>query len=502
MAGNPESGWLNTKGAYMSYFRFPRYVSVAEKRAKAEKKIKQLRKKNPGIQPVWVEGRAMAKTWWGKAWNENLERYADFENRIGRGRSYLRHRAVLDLRIEPGRVRALVQGSASRPYSVGIRIRPLARKNWAAIKNAGAGRIDSMHDLLKGRFPESLSDLFTAKGQGLFPSPKEIEFDCSCPDWADMCKHVAATLYGIGARLDEDPTLFFRLRKANVEDLVSEAVAETTGQLLEKAKTKTDQVIDDADLGDVFGIVMEDQLDFGSVKSPVSKKSKPAKKKAMAGKRTPKKTAPKKTASRKIAPEKTGVAVSGKRKTTGNRQRVLDLVEKAPGGIDVPTLAAKTGLSPARIRPIVYNACKNGLIEKAGRGIFRRLSPRTSPAQACGMVLATIGAAKNGVRVADIQAQTNLPATRVRNAVARIHAQGLIARLSRGVYGPKKKRAARGTASDAVLNIIRRYKKGIGFSQLKEKTGMEERTLRNTVFRLSKQGKIKPVRRGVYMASK
>ncbi|MBW2612824.1 MAG: hypothetical protein JRE12_10775, partial [Deltaproteobacteria bacterium] len=117
----------------MSDWRFARYVSVGEKRAKALKKLKQLRKKNPNIEPVVVEGRTLAKTWWGKAWNNNLERYADYANRIGRGRSYIRHRAVLDLQIEPGKVTALVQGSRAKPYSVSIKIRKLSKKTWREI---------------------------------------------------------------------------------------------------------------------------------------------------------------------------------------------------------------------------------------------------------------------------------------------------------------------------------------------------------------------------------
>ncbi|MBI9085744.1 MAG: hypothetical protein JEZ11_19255 [Desulfobacterales bacterium] len=464
----------------MGYYRFPRYVSVAEKRAKAEKKIKQLRKKNADIQPVCVDGRSMAKTWWGKAWNENLERYADFENRIGRGRSYLRNRAVLDLRIEAGKVHALVQGSTSKPYEVTVRIRPLGKKNWAAIKGACAGRIDSMHHLLEGRFPESLSALFTAQGEGLFPSPEEIEFDCSCPDWAYMCKHVAATLYGIGARLDVEPALFFRLRKVKIEDLVSQAMAETTERLLERAKKGSDRVIDDADLGDVFGIVMEDRLDFGQAKPPV-----PRKKRAPKG---------------RLSPKKMAGNASGKKKRTpaSNKEWVLELVENTSGGIDVPTLAEKTGLSPVRVRSIVYGACKKRLIERAGRGIFRGRARKEIAGNEAEKVLGMIQAAAKGHRIADIQAETKLPAARVRNILARALAKGDIARLSRGVYGRKRKAEGSATASDTVFRIIQSAKKGVAFSQLRESTGMEEKKLRNIVFRLSRQGKIRSVIRGVY----
>ena len=178
----------------MSYWGYPRYVSVAEKRAKAARKLKQLRKKNPAIQPIVLEGSAIAKTWWGKSWNLNLERYADYSNRIGRGRSYVRHGAVLDLQISAGQVNSLVQGSRAKPYSVTIKIKGITKTIWKTMKAACAGKLDSLPELLRGKFPKALGEVFTAQGRGLFPSPQEIDFDCSCPDWAYMCKHVAATL--------------------------------------------------------------------------------------------------------------------------------------------------------------------------------------------------------------------------------------------------------------------------------------------------------------------
>lgn len=242
---------------YYGGYGFPPYVSVAQKRARARRKLEQLKKKHPGIRPVVIEGTALVRTWWGKAWNNNLGKYADYENRVGRGRSYVRHGAVLDLQIKPGQVSALVQGSQGSPYTVVIKIKPVSEPVWKQIKAACEGQLASLQELLEGRFPKGLMELFTAKDSGLFPSPKEIEFKCSCPDWAYMCKHVAAVLYGIGTRLDEDPSLFFVLRKVKMEDLITQAVREKSEKLLNQAKKKTSRVIDDADLGDVFGIAME-----------------------------------------------------------------------------------------------------------------------------------------------------------------------------------------------------------------------------------------------------
>jgi len=243
--------------AYGNYYGYPRYVSVAEKRARARRKLEQLRKKHPDMRPVVIEGSALVRTWWGKAWNRNLEKYADYANRIGRGRSYVRHGAVLDLQISPGQVRALVQGSRRSPYTVTMKVKPVSKAIWKQIKAACAGQLASLQELLEGRFPKGLMELFTSKGSGLFPAPKEIDFDCSCPDWATMCKHVAATLYGIGTRLDEDPGLFFVLRKVKIEDLITQAVRDRSARLLGQAKRKSSRVIDDADLGEVFGIDLD-----------------------------------------------------------------------------------------------------------------------------------------------------------------------------------------------------------------------------------------------------
>lgn len=239
---------------------FPAYVPVAERRARAAQAVERLKKTNPHTHPVVVSGRALATTWWGKAWNKNLERYADFANRIGRGRSYVRHGAVLDLSLNGGLATALVQGSQRKPYHVEVAIDPLKAKIWSTIITASQGQITSLSDLVEGQFPKSLATLFSDHG-GLFPTPEEIHMRCSCPDWATLCKHVAAVLYGIGARLDEDPTLFFLLREVTVNDLISQAVTEKANTLLKKSQSKSERAIDaedHEDLGALFGIDLDD----------------------------------------------------------------------------------------------------------------------------------------------------------------------------------------------------------------------------------------------------
>lgn len=237
--------------AYYDYY--PQYVSVEKKKQKAQKQLEKLKKKNPALRPVIIKGRAIATTWWGKAWNNNLEMYADYSNRIGRGRSYVRHGAVLDLKLETGLAQALVQGSRSKPYAIEIRIAPLAPEKWDGILNLCKHKIDGLAQLTEGKFPKELAEIFTLEGEGLFPQAAEIDFSCSCPDWAVMCKHVSAALYSIGARFDEDPTLFFKLRNIDFAGLLKKTIEQKMQSLLENAGKKSSRLLDDEDAAALFG---------------------------------------------------------------------------------------------------------------------------------------------------------------------------------------------------------------------------------------------------------
>ncbi len=179
------------------YFQWRPYVSVAQRRANAMRHVAKLAKKGRTISPVKIAGRDIAKTFWGEAWCDNLESYSDFENRLPRGRTYVRNGSVVDLQIKPGLVTAIVSGSEL--YDVKIRIKPLPASTWRKIGAQCAGQIASIVELLQGRFSKGVMEILTRHDGGMFPSPAEIDMDCSCPDWADMCKHVAATLYGVGA---------------------------------------------------------------------------------------------------------------------------------------------------------------------------------------------------------------------------------------------------------------------------------------------------------------
>ena len=236
----------------MSWFGYDEYVPVAKRRKKAEKQIAKLQKKDKTLAPIIIEGRKIVNSWWGKAWCDNLESYADYDYRIERGRSYVRHGCVVDLKINEGVVIAKVMGSEL--YETNIKIDTLSKINNESITKAVGRKIDSVADLVEGKFPKEFEELFLTQKKGLFPSPKEIHMDCSCPDWATMCKHVAAVLYGVGARLDEDPLLFFKLRGVDVSTFIKASIEEKLSHMMKNAGRKSERVLEGADLGELFGL--------------------------------------------------------------------------------------------------------------------------------------------------------------------------------------------------------------------------------------------------------
>jgi uncharacterized Zn finger protein len=234
---------------YGDYYGFRPYVSVGARRAQAACELAKLKKKGRQTSPVAIEGRKIAKTFWGAAWCENLERYSDFANRLPRGRTYVRNGSVVDLQVAPGGVTAL--GSGSSMYEVKVTVAPVTQARWRAIGKDCSGAIDSLVELLQGRFSKGVMARLCEEKTGLFPSPKDILFTCSCPDWASMCKHVAAVLYGIGARLDHQPELLFTLRKVDQQDLIAKAGSNLSKTPKKGANTK---VLESDDLSEMFGI--------------------------------------------------------------------------------------------------------------------------------------------------------------------------------------------------------------------------------------------------------
>ncbi len=256
---------------YDRYNQYPQSKTKGERADDAAKKRKALEKKGAKLSPVILEGKAIASTFWGKAWCKNIESYHDYENRLPRGRSYVRSSSVIDLQIAPGLVRAQVMGS--RLYTVEIRIKPVPPKHWVTIRTACAGKISSLVELLQGRISGEVMEVMTRHDAGLFPKPAEIAFTCTCPDWATLCKHVAAAMYGIGSRLDAQPELLFLLRGVDSADLIASA-AETPVQ---PGAAATGETLDAGDLADVFGVEMEaPQAPLRATKKPRKPPAKPA----------------------------------------------------------------------------------------------------------------------------------------------------------------------------------------------------------------------------------
>lgn len=269
---------------YYGYYGYdggwPTYVSAAERRLRAAREARKLSKKGEPLEPIRIEGRRIATTFWGKAWCDNLESYHDYDNRLPRGRSYARNGSVLDLRIAPGKVTALVSGSSL--YKVGIDITQLSKKKWAAIRADCAGGIDSLVELLRGKLSKTVMERLCRQDAGLFPRPSEISFSCTCPDYASMCKHVAAALYGVGARLDHKPELLFRLRAVSETDLVADI---DVALPISRKGTASDKILEGGDLSAMFGLEMA----AGSTVGESADKPKPPRdrREASAPKRAP-----------------------------------------------------------------------------------------------------------------------------------------------------------------------------------------------------------------------
>lgn len=293
------------------YGWFRPYVSVAERRARALKKMAQLRKKGLAVQPVEIMGRKIAKSFWGEAWCDHLESFSDYANRLPRGRTYVRNGSVCHLAITKGEINAMVNGSTL--YKVKIAIQTLKPAKWKDVQKRCAGQIGSLLELLQGRFAKNVMSVVTDREKGLFPMPGEIRLQCSCPDWAVMCKHVAAVLYGVGARLDQQPELLFLLRGVDHEDLVTAPVG------VPAASKGRRRIAEDA-LADVFGIEMSPEAAPST--TPRRKDAKPTKK------------APKTPAKKKPPAPLTGKAVAKLRKNSGlSRSAFAKLLNVSPASI-------------------------------------------------------------------------------------------------------------------------------------------------------------------------
>ena len=304
-------------------YGWPPYVSAAERRAKAEKAAAKAKKAGAALTPIAPFRGALAKTFWGKAWCDNLANYSDYANRLPRGSSYVRNGSVIDLQVTPGEVRAQVMGSGL--YKVSVSVKAVPEKQWKTICTDCSGSIDSLVELLQGKLSTAVMARICKQGTGLFPSPQDISFDCDCPDYASMCKHVAAVLYGIGTRLDQQPEVLFSLRRVDAKDLVQQAevALKPSGKRMAPGK-----VLDDALLGDVFGIEMTQEA-------------------------LPAKPAARQAAAKKVVKAATGSTAKPKKPSANTAAAVAKKAAAPPTKLKVAKPAAK------RVRPLKTKPAKD-----------------------------------------------------------------------------------------------------------------------------------------------
>ena len=315
------------------YYEWAPYVPVAERRRKAAGEMAKLAGKGQAISPVVIQGRAIAATAWGKAWCANMESYSDYSSRLPRGRTYVRNGSVVDLQITPGTVAARVSGSSI--YRTTITVKPVPKTNWQQICADCTGGIDSLVELLQGRFSKGVMDRLCRQGDGLFPVPKDIHFDCSCPDGATMCKHVAAVLYGIGARLDSKPELLFTLRQVDPAELLSKA-----GSGVVTAPAAGERTLYGDDIGALFGLEMDGST---AAATAAPKKPQAAAKPVGAARPTAK-------------PSRPGAKPTRARDPAS---RLLAALRRA-GSLDNAAARAATGLDAEAVRPLLRQLVADG----------------------------------------------------------------------------------------------------------------------------------------------
>lgn len=287
---------------YDGYGGWPAYVPVAQRRAQAKRAVNKLLKKGQDIQPVEIEGRMIARSFWGKGWCTHLESFGDYANRLPRGRTYVRNGSVCHLSIRRGKVEAIVSGS--KLYRVNIDIKPQSKAKWTELKKRCTGKIGSLIELLQGKLSAEIMSTVTNREHGLFPLPGEIRYTCNCPDWADMCKHIAAVIYGIGARLDTQPDLLFLLRGVDHDELITVGVTADAIAGAGSARARR-RSLTGKELENMFGVELDDTPDETTIAAP---KLRPATRKtqrknpaAKAGKKRARKAKPFNPSARSIA---------------------------------------------------------------------------------------------------------------------------------------------------------------------------------------------------------
>lgn len=341
------------------YHEYKPYVSVAQKRAKAAKEMQKLAKNGLKITPVNIAGRKITTTFWGDAWCTNLEGYSDFVTRLPRGRTYVRNGSVVHMSIEEGLILAYVSGSEL--YKVKIKIKPLAKDQWERLKRESAGKMGTLIELLQGKLSKSMMEMVTDRKNGLFPKPSEIEMKCSCPDYAGMCKHVAAVMYGIGNRLDSSPEMLFELRGVDHLELIEQAIpAAPIG-----TRTGTPAISND-DLSDIFGIELSDETPAS--RSPAKTSAKSGVKQALTPKAPVK--GPAKVAAKPV--QKKVVAKNARPKPQLKESEITKMESpKASPKSKVKKAVATKVVAKVAVKPAVKAAVKKEVVKPAVKAVAK-----------------------------------------------------------------------------------------------------------------------------------
>ncbi|MBR1375137.1 MAG: SWIM zinc finger family protein [Cardiobacteriaceae bacterium] len=241
----------------MSFYGQYRKLSQAELKEKARNTIEKLRSKGQELQPVEITGRHIATSWWAKAWVDNLDRYADWDYRVDRGKSYVRANCVIDLRVSRGKILGQVIGTRSNPYQVHISIDPMHKANIQTLLDSINQKAESLEKLILGDFPETLKDKLYAAKDGIFPSVDEIHLSCNCPDYADLCKHAASVLLSLAPRIDSNPTVLFELRGIDMNDFIQTSVSNIVSNMVSNANQPSQRILtaSDEELSQIFGVI-------------------------------------------------------------------------------------------------------------------------------------------------------------------------------------------------------------------------------------------------------
>ena len=379
------------------YYDYKPYVSVAERRAKAARAMQKMAKNGQKITPVSIEGRKITKTFWGDAWCTNLEGYSDYENRLPRGRTYVRNGSVVHMTIEKGQIVAFVSGSEL--YEVVINIKPLVKDHWKRLKRESAGKIGTLIELLQGKLSKAVMEMVTDRKQGLFPKPSEIEMECSCPDYAGMCKHVAAVMYGVGNRLDRSPEILFELRDVDHLELIEQAIpAAPIG-----ARTGAPGISND-DLSDIFGIELSDETPASRSPARISPKS--GVKKTLTPKaplKGPAKVAAKPVQKKVVAKAKPKPQLKESviTKMESPKTSPKSKVKKAVATKAVAKAAVKPAAKAAPVKAAAKPVAKKEVVKPAVKAVAKvaaKPAPKATPVKAAAKPVAKKGVAKPAVK--------------------------------------------------------------------------------------------------------